>query len=121
MSLSSQRRFLGQVKDYLDSGFLAYKDYLAEGSIFRHAKRLRHSNEQIKQLLLKHSEYLPHDQQVHARALLNHIVIWSEIWDRYYAQLTPEPDDIFIFENDATFPRADVDQLMKYLERISSD
>jgi hypothetical protein len=103
--MNEKAAFLQQLCENLDSSSNAYKNYLAGGKTFRYAQELKKYNGAITSLLLTNKQLLNTALQQDAEALLHHYQEWTQKWEQLAALLQPQPDDIFVFENDITFPR----------------
>ena len=112
--------FLDQLHAELDVSLVAYKRYFTEGKLFLEAQSLKKSNDSIRNLLLKHRYLLPSDQIQNADTLVYHLDIWATLWEKREIQLKPNPDDLFVFENQDTFPKNAVDSLQRYYESLNA-
>ena len=112
--------FLDQLHAELGVSLVAYKRYLTEGKLFLEAQALKKSNDSIRNLLLKRRFLLPSDQIQNADALLYHLDIWATLWKKREIQLKPKPEDLFVFENQDTFPKNAVDSLQRYYESLNA-
>jgi hypothetical protein len=100
-----QAELLQELSNNLKASAEAYQAYLAGGKTFRYAQQLKKYNSQITSLILDHSHLLTSTLQDDAAALLVHYKAWTEKWEKLAADINPQPDDIFVFGNDVTFPR----------------
>ncbi len=89
----------------IETSGVAYKNYIAGGKIFRFAQELKRHNDKITRLINGNSQLLSPALQQDAAALLHHYNVWTEKWIELAAYINPEQDDIFVFENNVTFPK----------------
>ncbi|MBL7746176.1 MAG: hypothetical protein JNM19_02005 [Chitinophagaceae bacterium] len=105
MEKDEQTALLKELLDQLESSKLAYQQYLAGGKTFRFAQELKKYNSAIMLLLQTKGHLLSDALQQDAAALLFHYHAWTTKWEQLAAAIHPQPDDLFVFENDVTFPR----------------
>lgn len=89
----------------IEASGVAYKNYIAGGKTFRFAQELKKQNDKITQLINGNSQILSPALQQDTTALLHHYNVWTEKWIKLAANIKPEQDDIFVFENNVTFPK----------------
>jgi hypothetical protein len=104
--MNDMKIFLQSLCKNLDASGTAYKNYLAGGKTFAHALELKKYNSTITSLLVSNKHLLNQSQQQDAEALLFHYQAWKIKWEQLAASLKPQPDSVFVFENEITFPRA---------------
>jgi hypothetical protein len=112
--LDTEKSFLGKLHTLLMRGDIAYKNYRSHGKIFLYAKIIKDNNERIRLLTLDCNHLLPKEQQANAMELVEHIDVWSVLWEDLFDRLSPGPFDGFEFENYATFPKAAANSLIAY-------
>ncbi len=105
MQKDEQNALLKELLGQLESSKLAYQQYLAGGKTFRFAQELKKYNSAIMLLLHKKGPLLAEALQPDAAALLFHYHAWTTKWEELAAATNPQPDDVFVFENEVTFPR----------------
>ena len=116
--INNQVDLLGQVYHNLTRSGTAYKEYLENGKTFKYARELRIYNELIRKLLLEKGSLLSEELQADALSLLAHYDAWIQKWDELKAEINPLDDDVFIFVNSSTFPRAAAQNLEKEYARL---
>ncbi|MBK9464539.1 MAG: hypothetical protein IPN56_07070 [Chitinophagaceae bacterium] len=84
---------------------LAYHQYLDAGKTFHHAQQLKLYNSNALKLLIENQQLLPEELQKDAQSLITHYTEWSQKWENLAAEKEHQPDDVFVFANDVTFPR----------------
>lgn len=89
----------------IEASGVAYKNYIAGGKTFRFAQELKKQNDKITQIINRNSQMLSPALQQDTTALLHHYNVWTEKWIKLAADIIPEQDDIFVFENNVTFPK----------------
>jgi len=97
--------FLGTLIFHFERGKLSYESYLKSGNNFLYARILKDNNSAIKKLLLSNGHILPTDLKQDALQILAHLDVWHELWDDLKHQLEPSLNDVFIFQNDHSFPK----------------
>ena len=97
----------------------AYRNYLAGGKTFRFAQELKLFNSAALRLLKERLNEFPLPLQSSAEALIGHYSAWSAKWDELAATKSFQPDDIFVFENDQTFPHEAARTLEAEHERLN--
>lgn len=90
---------------------IAYAGYMQNGKTFRYAEMLKLHNTSVKDLLTDNIALIPADYKKDVEAIIEHYTIWSEKWDKLKSELSPAPDDEFVFENDHRFPKAAAQKL----------
>lgn len=102
----------------MDGAATAYKSYLAGGKTFRFAQQLRRHNDRITDYLQQARNHLSPALQADADALLHHLQVWTRKWDALALEINPSPDDLFVFENEVTFPRTSAGNLVDYTRSL---
>lgn len=115
MSLPPQ---LPQIIDLFKASRSAYESYLAGGKTFRYAMELKKHNSRIMQLLTDCLPALQPQQKEDANALMAHYQAWTNKWEALAAETRPQPDDVFVFENEVTFPREAARRLQAACESL---
>lgn len=110
--------FLKELVATWNQSTISYKEYLSSGKTFRFAQQLRQCNSKALELLTNHKQLLPDDMQFNATTLINHYNIWTEKWDHLAAELTPAPNDKFVFANTVTFPKEAARNLETLYEQL---
>ncbi|MBL7725591.1 MAG: hypothetical protein JNK27_15690 [Chitinophagaceae bacterium] len=110
--------FLKELVTTWDQSTISYKAYLSSGKIFHFAQQLRQYNNKALELLIQHKQLLPDNMQQDATTLINHYNIWTEKWEGLVAELSPAPDDEFVFANSITFPKEAVRNLETLYEEL---
>ena len=82
----------------------AYLLYMASGQTYRHAKQIKEANDLLRGLLNQHASLIPSHLVSDCNALMEHLNIWSGLWEELQATANPDDDDRFVFENDHSFP-----------------
>ena len=106
----------------LEASKKAYTDYLVNGKTFRFAQELKKYNTRIMELLSAKQGLLSSSLQQDAATLLAHYTSWIEKWNTLAAEMNPQPDDVFVFVNDITFPKLaaqNIEMVHKNLTPIS--
>ncbi|MBK9939193.1 MAG: hypothetical protein IPP02_12580 [Chitinophagaceae bacterium] len=62
-----------------------------------------HNSNALK-LLIENQQLLPEELQKDAQSLITHYTEWSQKWENLAAEKEHQPDDVFVFANDVTFP-----------------
>lgn len=89
----------------IEASGIAYKNYIAGGKTFRFAQELKRQNDKITRLITGNSQLLSPALQQDVAAMLHHYNAWTKKWIELAADINPEPDDTFVFENKVTFPK----------------
>lgn len=105
MPLEEQQDLLKELYENLQASQAAYQDYLGGGKTFYFAQQLKKYNSRITSLLTSQLQLLAPPLQPDAAALLRHYNAWTAKWEQLAAANNPQPNDVFAFENDITFPR----------------
>lgn len=111
--------FLESLFKVLDQSILDYKAYLSAGKTYRYAQVLKINNGRALNLLVENATYLPASLKNDAYALIEHYTVWTRKWEELAASLQPEPDEVFIFPNTVTFPRASAARLQAFYEQLT--
>lgn len=115
MSLPPQ---LPQIIDLLKASRSAYEIYLADGKTFRYAMELKKHNSRIMELLAACLPSLSSELKEDANALLTHYHAWTSKWEALAAAIRPQANDVFVFENEVTFPREAARRLQAACEQL---
>lgn len=107
MPINNQQvqKLLLNVYNNLEASKKAYSDYLNNGKTFRYAQELKKYNSQVMELLSSGQDILTPSLRQDAAALLNHYAAWTIQWNKLATEINPQPDDVFVFANDITFPK----------------
>lgn len=97
--------FLKELLSIFARSAVAYHRYLDGGKTFQFAKQLKFHNSEALQLLAGNKNLLPENLQKDAQALIIHYSEWSQKWEMLAAEKNYQPEDVFVFTNDVTFPR----------------
>jgi hypothetical protein len=103
---------------YFASARAAYQAYLQEGRSFLHARSLRRINLEARALLKEKAFLLPEEFQPCATALIGHYDIWLTLWEAHAERTKPAPEDPFVFENHATYPREAEEALERLHQKL---
>jgi hypothetical protein len=96
---------LKQLIELFDRSTMAYRQYLAAGKTFQFAQELKLYNSKALQLLIDNKQSMPEELQEDIQSLITHYTEWSQKWEKLAAEKEHQPDDVFVFANDITFPR----------------
>ena len=88
-----------------DQSTLAYRQYLDAGKTFHHAQQLKLHNSNALKLLIENQQLLSEELQKDAQSLITHYTEWSQKWEHLAAEKEHQPEDVFVFANDVTFPK----------------
>ena len=110
--------FLKEFTQTLHHSSHAYQEYMNAGKTFQFARHLKHHNRKALKLLTENKSILPEDLQKDAQSLINHYTEWSQKWEQLAAEKEHQPDDIFVFANDVTFPRQAAQNLEAAYKRL---
>ena len=108
---------LGPLDTLLKRGEIAYNNYMHNKKTFLYAMIIKENNMRIRELILKKSHLLPPDQQSNAIDLVTHIDIWNVLWDDL-SKRKHNLQDVFVFENSASFPRKSAESLLAYYQEL---
>ncbi len=100
-----QLEFLKILNTILNQSILAYRNYLAAGKTFQHAQQLKIHNSNALKLLTENKQLMSEDLQKDIQSLITHYTEWSQKWKKLAAEKEHQPDDVFVFANDVTFPK----------------
>ena len=100
-----QLKFLKTLMIILNQSTLPYRNYLAGGKTFRFAQQLKLHNSKALKLLIENKHLMPEDLQEDIQSLITHYTEWSQKWEKLAAEKEHQPDDVFVFANDVTFPK----------------
>lgn len=98
-------RLLSDIHFLMEDSLKAYTDYQQNGKTYRYAKELRRCNSSMIDLLTANENILTDELKTAATALTEHYTIWRNKWDELEREISPEPDDVFVFENKHVFPK----------------
>jgi len=114
--------FLDELSIEFQRSKITYKEYINNGNKFVHARILKESNTNIRNKLLKNNFLLSDELQEDALALINHYDIWIKKWsDLYIKNTNLKLDDIFIFQNQHTFPKQSELKLLNEFRKIKKE
>jgi len=102
---SEKTEFLEELITILNQSTLSYRDYLAAGKTFQFAQQLKLHNSIALQLLIDNKQLMPAELQEDIQSLISHYTEWSQKWEKLAAEKKHQPDDVFVFANDVTFPK----------------
>lgn len=91
-----------------------YLQYQKNGRLFRYAVGLKNANAKLYDSLISLSGYAPPDIQIEINKVLEHIKIWSNLWNAHQKVAFPENNDVFVFANDNIFPHRSEQIILKY-------
>jgi len=97
--------FLKEFIQTLHHSSHAYQEYMNAGKTFQFARQLKQHNSKALALLTENKLLLTTDLRKDAEALIIHYTEWSQKWEKLAAEKDHQPDDLFAFANDVTFPR----------------
>lgn len=100
-----QSAFLESLHIILNQSTLAYRNYLNAGKTFQFAQQLKLHNSKALKLLTENKNLMPEDLQEDIQSLITHYTEWSQKWERLATEKEHQPDDVFAFANDITFPK----------------
>lgn len=109
---------LEDVCQHLEQSGRAYKEYLQNGCTFFYAKQLMEHNSAIQSALTKSMDILPDSLKNDAEQLVNHYKTWTEKWLALEKETSPSDDDVFIFQNNHTFPRKAAQKIEETFEKF---
>jgi hypothetical protein len=89
----------------LNQSTLTYRQYLDAGKTFQFAKQLKLHNSNALQLLTDNKHLMPENLQEDIQSLITHYTEWSQKWEKLAAEKEHQPDDVFVFANEVTFPK----------------
>jgi hypothetical protein len=61
---------------------------------------------------------MPGDLQKDIQFLITHYTEWSLKWEKLAAEKEHQPDDIFVFANDVTFPKQAAQNLEEAFKKL---
>ena len=102
---SKKTAFLQELVTILNHSTLAYSNYLAAGKTFQFAQQLKMHNSNALKLLTENKHLMPVGLQENIQSLITHYTEWSQKWERLAAEKEHQPNDVFVFANDVTFPK----------------
>jgi uncharacterized protein (DUF2461 family) len=100
-----QVKFLKELITILNQSTLAYRNYLAGGKTFQFAQQLKLHNSKALKLLTENKQLMSEDLQEDIQSLITHYTEWSQKWEKLATEKVHQPDDVFVFANDVTFPK----------------
>jgi hypothetical protein len=101
----SQAAFLKTLITIFGQSTISYHQYLDAGKTFRFAKLLKYYNDKALQLLIENKELSEKDFKTDIQALIIHYTEWISKWEQLASEKEHQPDDVFVFANDITFPK----------------
>jgi uncharacterized protein (DUF2461 family) len=101
----TQSIFLSELKAVLAQSTISYQNYLNAGKTFQYAQELKHHNSKALKLLTDNKLLMSIELQDDIQSLITHYTEWSEKWEKLAAEKEHNPDDVFVFANDITFPK----------------
>lgn len=113
-NIIKQSAFLEALITILNESTIAYRNYLSGGKTFQFAQQLKLHNSNALKLLRDKKHLLPADLQEDIHSLITHYTEWSQKWEKLAAEKEHQPNDVFVFANDITFPK----QAAKNLEAV---
>lgn len=114
-------KFLEQTIINLKRSEIAYKNYLQYEKKFIYAKELKTCNEELRSLLTENIFLLSNTLQQDALTLIIHYDIWIEKWNKLEQSQKFSLDEIFVFENEHTFPRDAAIRIESEFNRIKEN
>lgn len=120
MKTLNAKEMLRQVTASLAGSLTAYQTYLSKGKTYEYARLIKQYNLEVYQLLQNHSLLLPARLRPDALALIRHYEAWLERWNDLDKKLSPELNDLFVFENPHTFPKEAAQRLEAEYDRLKS-
>ncbi len=88
--------------------------------ILLHALNIYEANKRIKELLISHPTYIPHELQGDAIELINHYSIWMNQFEEFRSMRVFELKDNFIFyhiDDQSAFPRQAEQRFIDYYNK----
>lgn len=110
--------FLRLMNALLDRSDFIYGSYMKSGKLFLYAKALKECNDEILASVVANAHLLPRDYRADALALVNHLNMWSVLWDEAFERIRPGPSSVFSFQNNVNFPRAEVARLLNLADKF---
>jgi hypothetical protein len=85
------------------------------------AQELKRYNGKALQLLEKNILSLPGDIQEDLQSLMIHYTEWSRKWEQLAEEKQPQPNDVFVFANDITFPKQAAQNIEAFYKDLTSN
>lgn len=101
----SLKTILQTIVNNLHASAQAYRQYMAAGKTFRYAQELKKYNSTVIELLTMYQHQFSPALQQDAAALLHHYQAWTSKWEALAAERNFQPDEVFVFENEVSFPK----------------
>ena len=122
MPINNQQvqKWLFDICNNLEASKRVYSDYLHNGKTFRYAQELKRYNSQVMELLSFGQNILSPSLRKDAASLLNHYTAWTEKWNQLAIEINPQPDDVFVFANEITFPKLAAQNIEMAYKNLSS-
>lgn len=105
-------RTLSEIKILLKYSQRLYQEYLQSDKKFIYASVLRKVNAKLYDRLNDSVPHLKDASHADAVELMLHLDVWMTTWDYEYEEKKPQLWDVFTFDNNLTFPRASVKNLL---------
>lgn len=102
--MPKQPAFLEELISIFNRSTLAYRNYLNAGKTFQFAGELKFHNSQALKLLTENRSLAAGNLQNDIQALITHYTEWTKKWEKLAAEKEHQPADVFVFDNDVTFP-----------------
>ncbi len=100
-----QTTFLKELILIMDMSVITYQKYIHAGKTFQFAQELKLHNTNALKLLTENKHLMSADLQEDIQSLITHYTEWSQKWKKLAAEKKHQPDDVFAFANDVTFPK----------------
>lgn len=110
--------FLDRLDFLLSCCERTYKEYQKNNAIFLYAKILKVQNEKIKNLIEDKGYFLLRSHIAELSDLLNHLNVWSALWELEYEIQKPSGQDVFVFQNTVIFPKESVKILLDFRDNL---
>jgi hypothetical protein len=107
------------MKVLLDRSESIYGSYMKSGKLFLYAKALKECNDEMLGCVVANAHLLPRDYRADALVLVNHLNVWTVLWDQAFERMRPGPSSVFSFANHVNFPQAEVARLLSYAEKFN--
>lgn len=105
MLTNKAKQVANEIYNLLLRGRQSYQSYLKNGRSFLYAKILKNNNEALHSYLLKYMHLFPQDLSSASLDLINHIDVWSVLWEQLALETKPSLEDEFVFENSVNYPK----------------
>ncbi len=97
--------FLKELILIMNKSVIAYQKYIHAGKTFYFAQQLKLHNSNALKLLIENKHLISADLQENIQSLITHYTEWSQKWEKLAAEKEHQPNDVFVFANDVTFPK----------------